>query len=167
MNTNEVGIYLPYGGGFQIPDTIVFHSMAEYLVIDKATAKSVNVTPGVYHASRWLEILGLSAHALVATSGVIIRQRRDNEGTWHARGHNRNTLGIEFLVEGEHTYMSFLERIKTPYLTREQYDAGQEQVHEWLGFYNIQNMKTHHELDPDRKQDPGSGFDMSEFLQEL
>ena len=134
---NEVGIYLPYGGGHQIPDTIVFHAMAEYLVIDKATAKSMNVVAGIYHASRWLEVIGLSAHALVATSGVIIRQRRDQEVAWHAKGHNVNTLGIEFLVQGEHTYASFLERIKTRYLTQEQIDAGQEQILQWGDMHNI------------------------------
>ena len=73
---------LPWGDNevSNIPKKIVIHCMGEYLDIDQVTAKKFGVPPGVYHASMWLNTTKLSAHALVAPTGVIIRHRKDNEG---------------------------------------------------------------------------------------
>ena len=164
---NKVNIYLPHGGGIQVPKKIILHAMAEYLNIDPATAKKYNIEAGEYHALRWLDIIGLSAHALISPTGVSIRCRNDDQIAWHARGNNTNTLGVEFLVKGVYDYGSFLQRIKTPYLTDDQFHCGQEQIREWVEAWNIESIKTHSEIDPGRKHDPGAGFPTNEFLQEL
>lgn len=160
-------IYLPHGGGLQTPKMIVLHAMAEYIDVDAKTAKQKGIAPGPCHAVRWLDICGLSAHALITPTGVSIRCRKDDQMAWHARGHNHNSLGIEFLVPGKHNYQTFLAAIKKPYLTNEAFHCGQEQIREWLEAWNIDEMKTHQELDPSRKHDPGTGFPLNDFLQEL
>ena len=164
---NEVKIHLAHGGGIQTPTDIILHSMAEYIIVDPATAKRYGIKVGEYHALQWLDILGLSAHALIAPTGVSIRCRNDDEMAWHAKSNNSNTLGIEFLVPGAYGYYDFIQRIKTPYLTDDQFHCGQEQIREWVEAWNIESIKTHNEIDPGRKHDPGAGFPTNEFLQEL
>lgn len=118
------------------------------------------------HAADFLDKIGLSAHALITPDGNIIHCREDYETAWHAKGFNKDSLGIEFLVPGIHTYGSFMERIKTPYITDEQLKAGLWQIKVWVERYNINNIKRHSELSPGRKFDPGDGFDMNLFIQE-
>ena len=148
--------HLDHGGKTNTPDLIVLHAMGEY----------IEGEPDLW-APAFLDKIGLSAHALVTPDGNIIRCREDYEGAWHAKGHNKNSLGIEFLVQGVHTYGSFMERIKTNYLTAPQYEAGLEQVRNWMKIHHITNIKTHSELSPGRKFDPGQGFPLVTFLQEL
>lgn len=150
-------IPLPDGGGQQWPNRIIVHSMAQF-INDRGTA---------YYASEWLRHLGLSAHALVDPSGVLVRCREDTEMAWHAKGHNSNTLGIEILVPGVHDYGTFVERIKTPYCTDVQLEAAKWQVSEWVRKHNISEIARHSDVDPDRKVDPGAGLDWSKFLQEV
>lgn len=145
------------GGGRQWPNRIIVHSMGQF----------INDRGKAYYAPDWLRHLGLSAHALVDPSGVIIRCRDDEHSAWHAKGHNSNTLGIEVLVPGVHNYDSFIERIKTPYLIPEQLEATKWQVSQWLEAHRIAEVVRHSDIDPDRKVDPGDGFPWSEFLQEV
>ena len=117
----------------------------------------------IYPAHRWLEFLKLSAHAIVWPSGAINRLRLDNQGAFHAKGHNTNTLGIEFIVPGKYQNLDQLnQRMKTPYLTPEQYESGLWQVRTWMQEHNIEqinnNITTHTKLSPERRQDPGAGF---------
>lgn len=151
-------IHYPLNNGSKsnIPKLIVIHAMGEY----------IEGEPDLW-APAFLEKLGLSAHALVTPDGNIIKCREDDEGAWHARGYNKNSLGIEFLVEGIHTYGSFMTTIREPYITDAQFDVGQKQVREWLARHNIKKIKAHSELSPGRKFDPGRGFPMDVFLQEL
>ena len=160
---------LPWGDNRvpNIPKKIVIHCMGEYLDVGPDLATQYKTQPGIYHASMWLNITKLSAHALISPTGVIIRHRKDNEVAWHAKGHNYDTLGVEFLVKGVWTWGPWAERIKTPYLEPAQFDAGQEQVSEWIKQWNIHEITTHHALDPDRRPDPGDGFPFAEFHQML
>ena len=66
-------------------------------------------------------------------------------------------------------YTSFLETMKTDYLTSFQFTTGLNIYREWLNKYSlsIKDIATHNKLDPKRKQDPGSGFPLNEFISTL
>ena len=149
--------YIPYGGDYQEPDTIIIHAMGEHIQDE--------TIPDLYnHAVSFLNEYKLSAHALVAPDGEIFHCRAPNEGAWHARGHNKNSIGIEFLVAGEHNYGTFLETIKSPYLTDKQLASGVSLCKEWINEYNIKTIKRHSDVSPGRKVDPGRGFPWEYFL---
>lgn len=139
------------------PKGIIIHAMAEF--IDTANED--------YFAPHWLAKLGLSCHALVTPSGVIIRCRGDDEGAYHARGHNQDNLGVEFLVPGLHTYATFLEGMKEPWVSEAQYDAGLALVRGWMKTYEIRTVTRHMDLDPQRKFDPGQFFPHNRFVEDL
>jgi len=163
---NIVYQHLEHGSDQQSPSRIIIHAMAEYIHIDAAASTALKIPAGDYHAHEFLNLSGLSAHILGTPSGVRIRCREDNEGAWHAKGHNTNSLGYEFLVPGLHDYGSFLATIKRPYLTAEQYEAGIEQVRDWVKNHNIKRMDRHSDVDPVRKKDPGDGFPWKQFKQD-
>lgn len=147
-----------YGGKWKNePKLIVVHSMAEFIVGD-----------GFHdHAVKFLDKIGLSAHSLIDPSGINYRLRREDQIAWHAKGFNDNSLGIEFLVPGQYNYAEFLERIKTPYLSDEQYQEGLAQIREWLDGYEISQIRRHSDVDPVRKFDPGAGFPWERLLEDL
>ena len=151
---NIIKQHLKQGSGHQDPDQIIVHAMGE----------QINNGDKIYSAVDWLKFLGLSVHALITPAGDIIRCRHDDEGAWHAKGHNTNSLGVEFLVEGVHNYGSFLEKIKTDYVTAEQYAAGAYLIKNWMEHHDIESIKRHSDVSPGRKLDPGSGFKWTEFL---
>jgi len=139
------------------PKIIIVHAMAEYL----------ETKNGLRHASDFLEDIGLSAHALVKPDGGIIICRDEDQGAYHARGFNKDSLGIEFLVHGAHTYESFLKAIKTDYVTPEQYASGAELVNSWLDMFDINKIVGHNDISPERKVDPGDGFNWELFLDKI
>ncbi len=150
--------HLKHGGtALNRPDTIVFHAMGEFIIDGEHRD----------HAVKFLDRYGLSAHALAAPDGSVYRCRDDLEQAWHARGFNRNTLGIEALVKGEHDYASFIEAIKRPYIEDAQYQAILEQSHEWIDMHPIRRLVRHSDLSPGRKVDPGDGFPWRELLADL
>ena len=139
------------------PSRIIVHCMAEFLDLD----------PKDMSAYDFLISQGLSAHILVTPGGTCIRMLNDGAVGAHAKGHNQNTLGIEFLVPGVHTYGSFLERIKKPYVTEAQYTTGVLQVCEWMDTYGIDSAERHSDISPGRKFDPGDGFPWNDFLEDI
>lgn len=147
------------GRGRNEPKMVVVHAMAEF------------VEQGNRDLPAWdlLAKLDLSAHAFVTPSGVVVRSRDDDQGAWHAKGFNRDSLGIEFLVPGVHTYSTFLKRMKEPYLSDAQYAAGVELVREWVRRYEISpdQVVRHSDVDPGRKHDPGDGFPWKRFVEEV
>ncbi len=170
-------INIPLSSGSRHNDAkiIVLHAMAEYIHVDQAVynyyynkGKILEVGRD-YHAPEWLRALGLSAHRLATPMGQSIKCRDYAQGAYHASGYNTNSLGIEFLVPGVHNYPSFLEALKTSYLTSSSFDCGIESVRAWMELKNIEKgeIKTHYELSPDRKEDPGEGFPLLDFLNEL
>lgn len=150
-------IHLNSGRADQTPKRVVVHSMAEYLQTES----------GDFFAVDFLRSQGLSAHVFITPSGVRIRSREDHEGAWHAKGFNIDSLGIEFLVPGVHDYETFLETIKTWYITEWQYQAGVLQVKEWIDKYGISQIDRHSDLSPRRKYDPGVGFPWGKFLEDV
>lgn len=152
-----VEMLLPFGQSRQTPTRIILHAMGEFVDDGKT----------VLPAWDFLQKIGLSAHSLITPSGVNIRQRKDEQGAYHAKGFNNDSLGIEFLVPGIHDYDSLLATMETDYLTNAAYSGGLSQVREWLNTHKIKNIETHSQLDPKRKYDPGSGFPLQQFFEDL
>lgn len=151
---------LPKGAKYNTPSIIIVHSMSEFFF---------NEDEGKHHATKLLENLGLSAHRLVTPDGDMIKCREDNQGAYHAKGHNTNTLGIEILMEGLHTYEEFIEKLKHPWVTDDQFKNTAYIVSSWMAKWSIpiDNVVTHAQIDPARKHDPGEGFPMDKFKELL
>ena len=157
---NIAKIPLPFGGGHLEPSKVIVHAMAEFVIKDGRA----------YHAIEWLRKKKQSAHIFVTPSGTIIRSRGDDQVAWHAKaqGHNFKSLGIEFLVPGAHDYGSFLDTIKRDYLTPQQYSAGVEFCRkEWVNKLGILHFAKHSTIDPAMKEDPGGGFNWTQFLGDI
>ena len=146
---------LEHGSRHNNPKMIVVHCMGEFIL-----------DPHPIHASDFLDKLGYSAHVLVEPVGDVIICRDDDQGAYHAKGYNTDSLGIEFLVPGHHTYGTFLEAIKSPYVGDEQWAAGINAVRAWMETYEIDVSKVfrHSDLSPGRKVDPGAGFAWDKFI---
>ena len=125
-----------YGADSNNPKKVVIHAMAEF----------IEGGEGDFFAKDLLDNLGLSAHYLICPSGVVIQCRGDYEGAYHAKGHNKDSIGIEILVPGIHTYGTFIERIKTPYHTGEQYTSLVKLCRE----YKRLPFVRHSDIDPER-----------------
>lgn len=109
----------------------------------------------------------LSAHALIAPNGDYYRCREDDKIAWHARGFNTNSLGVEFLVKGRHDYGSFIDIIKSDYITDKQLETGINVVANWMNLHDIKNIDRHSDVSPGRKVDPGEGFPWNHFIRSL
>jgi len=147
----------PFGrrAGTNEPERIVIHSMGEFIELGERDMP----------AWMYLERLELSAHAHVCPSGVIVKTRDSDQGAWHAKGHNANTLGVEVLVPGVHTYATFLEEIRNPYVDEPQLTALVELVREWVERFKITpDRVVGHDSLTSRKKDPGEGFPWETFL---
>ncbi len=148
------------------PDRIVVHAMAEFLDLD----------PDDQYAHDFLGQHGLSAHVLITPTGTAIRCLQDTEMGAHAKGYNRNSLGIEYLVAGVHTYATFTEAIKRHgqarkygWLTTAAYDAGLCVIQQWMDDWQIKvaRVQKHSTLSPGRKVDPGVWFPWTKLMEEL
>ena len=162
-----IDIPLQHGGGKQTPNQIIIHAMAEFVELDKATAAKFHVKPGPLHALLFLQAAGLSEHTLITPAGITIRSRPADLKAWHAKNHNVDSLGIAFLVPGNHDYASFIWAMETDYVTPLAYRAGLDQVRTWCDHWQIDDITTHSAVDPRRKFDPGHGFPYDKFLQDL
>ena len=166
--------HLPHGAKSQTPRQIIVHAMqAEYapLAVRQALQamgrEAPAFLPGPVYADRFLDLIGLSAHALVKPNGDIVVLREDNEGAYHAKGFNTDSLGIEFLVPGQATYGQFLRSIEQPWVAKNQLLAGARWVAEWMSRWNITQIRGHCDVDPARKKDPGQGFPWAQFRELL
>lgn len=149
---------LEAGNKHNNPKMIVVHAMGEFIL-----------DPRPIHATDFLAKLGLSAHALICPDGDVYICRDDDQGAYHARGYNTDSLGVEFLVEGHHDYSSFIDAIKKNYITSAQWDAGVRAVRSWVDAYKIPHDKLvrHSDISPGRKVDPGTGFKWDKFKTEV
>ncbi len=121
--------------------------------------------PPVY-APDFLASRGLSAHALIAPDGTLIRCVPDDRVAYHARGHNAGSLGVELLVPGRHDYASFVATIQTTWVTPAAWSAAVELVAAWRAHWGVplDAVLRHSDVDPTRKVDPGSGFRWRDFV---
>ncbi len=122
---------------------------------------------GDEYAPYFLRSIGLSAHYLVDPSGVVIQMRSTGAGAYLAKGHNTDTIGIEFLVKGLHTYESFLYALKTNYVGDTQLKAGTDLCQMLNNQYGNLPITRHDVIDPSRKYDPGEGFPWEEFMNKI
>lgn len=154
------GDYWPSGEptGIQVPDQIIVHAMAY----------QIDYHGERLYAATFLDRIGLSAHILCTHHGKLIRCRHDDEIAWHAKGFNRNSLGIEILVPQVYDYGSFLQRIQEPWIRPdgESFRAAADVVAHWIRVWGIDpdRVRRHSDVDPERKRDPGRGFPWDEFL---
>ena len=142
------------GSKHQIPVKVIVHSMAEFIEYEGETL----------HAYDFLKKIGLSAHALICPDGTVIRCREDDQGGYHARGFNKDSLGVEILVHGKHDYGSFINTIKKPYMTFDQHCACVELLRDWCSNHDIVSIDRHSDIDKERKKDPGLGCPWKQIL---
>ena len=110
-----------------VVDTIIIHSMTEYVVPDGRTIFAMD----------FLNEIQLGAHYFIAPDGLTIRGVAPDFRTPHVgkseylgrKWLNETSIGIEFLVPGIHTYKEFVQAllIGDPF-TDEQYRAGGELI---------------------------------------
>lgn len=152
--TPEIKVmHLPAGREYNEPDRIVIHAMMERI-------------DGL-HAVDFLKSIGFSVHAMITPDGKIIRCREGNTGAYHAKYHNTNSLGVEFLVAGEGNMSVLLSAMQKDFLSGKQYDAGVHLMKYWLHRYNIKEISTHRYLSPGRKFDPGNGFPIKRLSKDI
>lgn len=152
---------LEHGSDHQTPKRIIVHAMAY----------RIRMKDEVMFAASFLDHIGLSAHMLIAPHGTPIRCRDDEQGAWHAKGYNTDSLGVEVLVPGEHNYSTFVEAIESPWVGPEQYEATVAVVAHWCKKWGIGtepgSLDRHSDVDPDRKVDPGRGFPWDRFVRDV
>lgn len=161
-------LYTGIGGGQQEPKMLVIHTIAERIrIITPFEYKGKTIKEGVYGAHTWLQMMGLSCHFLLYPDGSFVKQRSTKQICWHAKGFNNGSIGIEVLVEGTHTYESFLQRIKQDYVTQAQYNSLIEMSNGIIDYFSIEKVVRHSDISPGRKHDPGDGFKWEWFKQQL
>lgn len=162
MNTPTIiEIPLSNGPGTLKPKRIVLHAMGEY----------IDCPDRDYTAWGYLEKMEWSAHRFGCPTGTIIKSRGDFVGAWHCKadGGNYDALGYELLVPGLHTYGSFLEAIKNAYVNEAAWWAAVWQMREWMKKHCIEAdaIFPHSQIDPNKKFDPGPGFDFDRFVNDV
>lgn len=140
---------------------IVIHAMGEFIENGEID----------YYAPDFLRKIGLSAHFFVTPSGVIIQGRDANNIAWHAKGYNYETIGIEILVPGLHTYETFLDTIVEPeWYTKIQFEEAINLVKylkRQISSLTDNWLIRHSDLSPTRKKDPGKGFPWEDFCRKV
>lgn len=135
---------------------IVIHAMGEWI------AGGGEPSP----AWEFLTARGLSAHAYITPSGVTLRQVADERAALHAGNANAWTLGVEVLVPGVHNLRSLYEAMDQPgWVAPAQMEALVTLVGGWLTRWDLLpvDVRGHSELEPQRKRDPGRGFDWEQM----
>ena len=138
----------------QTADTIVVHALAEFIDF------------GEVDKSGWRHVddLGWGAHFYVYPSGAIVQSLGTSQMGAHARGYNRSTIGIEFIVPGVHTYQTFVGAMDQLWMSRAQVDSGIVLINDLVETEKkIKYLTSHRYLDPERKVDPGAGFEYEKF----
>ena len=146
-------LYILRGGGEHAPDTIIIHAMSEIILYNGTEIE----------AAYFLREIGLSAHALIKPSGEILLTRVTKHKAYHARGFNKNTLGIEFLMPGLNRYNEFINKLETKWWADIQIKAGCELISGWCILHDIKKIVGHCDVDPVRKYDPGKLFPMDDL----
>jgi N-acetylmuramoyl-L-alanine amidase len=86
-----------------------------------------------------------SYHVLIGRDGRCYRFVEDQRMAWHAKGHNRDSLGLAFSNRNNGTEA----------LTTVQVSVAKSLIQRWLrGIPTIRSIVGHRDVDPKRKTDP-------------
>jgi len=163
-------------GRKRLPNEIQFfvvHAHAEWVV-------DLNNDAGlgkgrIWHCTDWLRAIGLSCHAWCMPDGRIVREVDSWRKAFHARGFNRVSIGMEFVVPGVWTY----DKLHRAWDSGEpaelypdiQIEAGLDWFRARADEHDIprttSTIRTHRQLDPQRKLDPGEQFPWPAFVAEF
>lgn len=102
----------------------------------------------------------VSAHYVVAHSGRITQMVQDRDVAWHVRNHNSDSIGIENEGYAQRNHWTSAQYTALARLVA--YLCRQHRVPA-----NRSGIKSHAELDPRRRSDPGPYFDWTGFLREV
>lgn len=141
----------------QVPDILVIHAIGQRIKIREPAVRSIP----------FLNESRLSAHLVIAVNGDKFQCREFDKIAWHAKGFNKNSIGVEVEVEGDHDYGSFRKAIETDWVKEVQYESLVEASREIISVYPIKKVARHSDLDPNRKVDPGDGFPWIKFLRDI
>lgn len=159
------------------PQGIVIHAMSEYIhhsALDWVKGHDKNDYPEWIPASQWINIAGLSVHGFIHPDGIVELGQHESKVGYHAgksvhnglSGLNNYYLGFEILMAGKNTYGDFIEKMKTDWVTSDQFHASFELCKRWMDTFNIptDNVVMHSQVSgkdirpDDPKYDPGQGF---------
>jgi len=150
-----------YNGSLtQTPNTLILHAIGEWFMVDESLLR----------AHDFITSIGLSAHYYIYPNGEVIQQRELTQGAYHAKGHNRNSIGVEFCVPGIYSsvrYPRFLDEMKINYVSDLAYESALTVCRDAIAQHSIKTVTTHTAVDPNRKKDPGTGFPLQRFLNDL
>ena len=140
-------------------DLLVVHAMGEWIIDDMGV---------FHHCTDWLNFLKISVHTFCLPDGRIIKSVDTRRLAHHAKRFNGRSAGMEFLVEGGQNLASLEEHMddaENPPYTEAQYESGGWWFKQRAKEHGItfDQIKTHTEIDPDRKKDPGRAFDWEAF----
>lgn len=123
----------------------------------------------IRHCTDLLRELELSVHGFCLPDGRIVESVAIGRVARHARDYNDRSIGLEFVVEGLHDEDSLTRAMAnvdaSPYRPV-QYEAAARwfRCHADALALDASCFRTHGELDPQRKTDPGAAFDHDAFL---
>lgn len=149
---------------------VVLHAIGEWVV--DSTNLGGKGRGYVWHCTDWLRAIGRSTHAFVLPDGLIVREVDSHYKAWHARGHNSRSVGIEFALRGVWPYHKFQAAMRgerddaayTPAQTQAALSWVRARAAEHAFRLTEHSVRTHQQLDPERKLDPGSIFPLGTFL---
>ena len=141
------------------PNTIVVHAVAEFIDFRHRDQTGWE----------FIDSLGWGAHYYITPSGTIINSIPEQRMGAHAKGHNEDTIGIEFVVPGLHTIETLTRAMDNPgWMSYAQTEHGILLCNELISRHkNIKYMTSHAHLSPERKTDPGKGFPYPEFIEKV
>jgi len=154
-------------------DLLVIHGHGEWVV-------DLNNDGGlgrgrIWHCTDWLRAIGLSVHAWCLPDGRIVREVDSWRKAFHARAFNRRSIGMEFAVPGVWTYDKLQRAWRTGHPAQLYTDLQLEAGVEWFRARAVEHdipraaasVRTHRQLDPGRKTDPGIQFPLESFVAEF
>ncbi len=130
---------------------IVIHSIAEY--IDTGEPE---LSP--QYCVDFLRERNELPHYFLTPSGIVLKGIPHKRKANHARGFNYCSIGIEVMLPGCHSYVSFLNamRDETEKVCTFPFLQLTVLLTELLDIYPNAKIVGHNELSPDRKVDPGN-----------
>ncbi len=125
---------------------IIVHTIAEFLE---------DYEGNVSRAEDFLIDTRLLPHYMITPSGVVERMLHHDRIGAHAKGFNHCSVGIEVMIPGFMTYAKFVDATREDRINSEQFNQLIKLLQELYKIYPEAYIVGHHEIDPERKVDPG------------